>query len=103
MFRTHDHLCNKRLVFNQSGHSLYPKELFCYYPFQTYELSLFSYEQAAVIDLSWDSEKLGFTENNYFILDTAKSFYLTDVFTITVIFPACYLIFIVSVKLLERK
>ena len=42
-------------------------------------------------------------ENNYFILDTAKSFYLTDVFTIAVIFPACYPIFIVSVKLLERK
>ena len=41
-------------------------------------------------------------ENN-FILDTAKSFYLTDVFTIAVIFPACYPIFIVSVKLLERK
>ena len=42
-------------------------------------------------------------ENNYFILDTAKSFYLTDVFTIAVISPACYPIFIVSVKLLERK
>ena len=101
MFRVH--LCNKRLVFDQSGHSLYPKELFCYYPFQTYELSLSSYEQAAVIDLSCDSEKLGYIENNYFIHDIAKSFYLTDVFTITVIFLACYPIFIVSVKLLERK
>ena len=72
-------------------------------PLGMLELSLSSYEQAAVIDLSWDSEKRGYIENNYLILDTAKSFYLTDLFTIAVIFPACYPIFIVSVKLLERK
>ena len=78
------------------------KNCFVIIPFK-HELSLSSYEQAAVIDLSCDSEKRGYIENNYFIHDIAKSFYLTDVFTITVIFLACYPIFIVSVKLLERK